>query len=252
MTLTADRPGQGAKAILLDIEGTTSSISFVVDTMFPYVRDQVAAYLARHHTDDACQAACRQMAADSGSDSEQIFGRDWASSVTQAKVVQHVNQLMDVDSKTTGLKKLQGLIWKDAFESGAMVSHLYEDVLPAINGWVQSGRSVWIYSSGSVNAQKLFFGHTPVGSILDRFSGHWDTQVGSKKETASYQSIASTIQESSGLAANQILFVSDVVAELDAAAEAGLQTALSIRPGNQPIDGETPHPKINSFGQIAG
>lgn len=233
--------------ILLDIEGTTSSIRFVVEVMFPYARQHVAEYLAANWNEPAVQAAIEKLALDVG----QLNAATWLGDLSdlaarQSRVVAAVQQLMDRDAKVTGLKELQGLIWERGFNSGQMVAHLYPDVLPAIEAWRAGGRRVWIYSSGSVAAQRLFFGHTTAGDLLNRFSGHFDTTSGGKKETASYQRIAAAI----GALPDRILFVSDIVDELRAASEAGMLTALSVRPENQPQpDGHGFH-EIRSFAEL--
>ncbi|MEM9944111.1 MAG: acireductone synthase [Planctomycetota bacterium] len=234
------------KGILLDIEGTTSSISFVYDVMFPFIRQHVASFLDSHWSDESLQSCLPLLAVDLEQGSvESWLGSDGPKSQRQ-KVVDGVIGLMDADVKATGLKQLQGLVWKSGFHSGEMVAHLFDDVAPAIQSWHQSGLDISIYSSGSISAQKLFFGHTVAGDLLDCFQGHYDTTTGPKKETESYQQIA----ESFGLPASQILFVSDVVDELKAASAAGLQTALSNRPGNEPVDPNHGFSVITSFDQI--
>ena len=231
--------------ILLDIEGTTSSVRYVYDTMFPFVRRELAAYLRIHSASSECVAACDQLAVEAGY-------TDWvawahASETSPAEtVLARVLQLMDDDVKSTGLKALQGLIWKAGFASGELVAHVYADVPPALQAWHRLGLDLRIYSSGSVAAQRLFFGHTTQGSLLDLFQGHYDTTTGSKKSTDSYTRIA----EAFGQAAEQLLFVSDIVAELDAAAAAGWRTALSRRPENPPIEVACSHPTIHSFAEL--
>lgn len=239
------------RGVLLDIEGTTSSISYVFDIMFPYVSEHLASYLTDHGDDEACVDACVQIAIDAGADSlESLFGGTPSSPEGHAAIIAHVNDLMDRDVKSTGLKRLQGLIWESGFRSGAMSAHVYPDVVPALNRWRDSSKRMWIYSSGSVHAQKLFFGHSIEGDLLPFFDGHWDTKVGGKKEPDSYHAIASEITQSSGISADEVLFISDVPAELDAAASAGMQTRLAIRPGNHPIDESCSHRSIQSFDEI--
>ena len=148
--------------------------------------------------------------------------------------------------KATGLKQLQGLIWKAGFESGELQAHVYDDVPRALTAWNEAGIDVRIYSSGSIAAQKLFFGHTIVGNLLHCFRGHYDTTIGPKKEAASYEQIAAAFR----LPAPEILFISDVVAELDAAKSVGLQTAMSIRPGNAAVAPSHGHVEIESFAEV--
>ncbi len=230
------------QAILLDIEGTTSSISYVKDVMFPFVGQNVASFLNTNWASDPVQNSIDQMALDAG-----LSRVDWLGDLPDEpnSIVTKVNALMDGDSKTTGLKSLQGQIWKAGFESGQLQGHLYQDTAPAIKSWNESGIKVFIYSSGSIAAQKLYFGFSEAGDLLDQFAGHFDTTIGNKKESPSYQNILNEI----GLAGDQVLFVSDVVAELEAAKESGLQTAHSIRPGNVEED-SLGHPSINSFSEI--
>ena len=222
--------------LLLDIEGATSSIRFVHDVMFPYVREHLVSFLdARWDSPDVVLAR-EQIATDAGASG--VTDRQW--------VGDEVTRLMDGDVKATGLKQLQGLIWRDGFESGRIVAHVYDDVVPALRRWRRQGIDVRIYSSGSVTAQKLFFGHTVHGDLLPLLGGHYDTRTGPKKEADSYRAIAQAFERP----ADEILFVSDSLDELEAAREAGCATVLSIRPENPPVDGEPGHPSIRSFDEI--
>lgn len=241
------------KVILLDIEGTTSSIRFVYDVMFPFARRELAAYLQEHWNQPQLLEACELIARDTGAESfaqwQAVSGLPTDSSEPaeiQAAVTQHVHQLMDQDIKATGLKTLQGLIWKSGFESGEMEAHVYPDVLPALQQWKQAGLDLRIYSSGSIAAQKLFFGHSLAGNMLQLFSEHYDTTSGSKKETDSYQRITTD----TNVAAGEILFLSDVPAELDAAASAGLSTALCQRPENPSTEDPCQHAVFSTFDQV--
>lgn len=235
------------RGILLDVEGTTSSVSFVYDEMFPFVRRELQRFLADASNDPAVQSACELIARDAGADSLNAWLADRDSAEqAQAKIRDEVTRLMDADVKATGLKALQGLIWKSGFASGELISHVYEDVVPALHSWREHGLDLRVYSSGSVAAQALFFGHTCEGDLLPLFSGHYDTQIGGKKEPASYAAIAADW----GLPAKQILFLSDVVAELDAATTCGFQTALCRRPGNADPPVNHAHAEFNSFASI--
>lgn len=232
------------RCILLDIEGTTSSISFVYDVMFPYVRKHLASFLDQNWDSVSVQDCLPMLAKDLGhATTESWLGAD--NKEHPSLVTAAVIKLMDDDVKATGLKKLQGAIWKSGFESGQMVAHVYDDVEPAIWTWKAAAIEIRIYSSGSIEAQKLFFGHCVAGNLLEQFSGHYDTTIGSKKEADSYSAIAADAQ----MAAEDILFISDVVAELDAAQAAGMQTLLSIRPGN-PEQVESEHASITSFAEV--
>src|SRR5688500_12165433 len=239
------------RGVLLDIEGTTSSISFVYDVMFPFIRRELDVFLKDHWGQPQLMAAADQIAQDAGHENlramcdEQSARDDWQAQ----EVIRHeVTALMDKDAKTTGLKALQGLIWQAGFECGELLAHVYDDVPPALAAWNAAGKDVRIYSSGSVQAQKLFFGHTVAGNLLGQLRGHYDTTTGPKKEAQSYHQIAADI----GLPPGELLFLSDIVAELDAARTAGMQTALVVRPGNAKGQAGTGqgHLEISSFDEI--
>lgn len=242
------------RGILLDIEGTTSSVSFVYDAMFPYVRKHLRFEVFSNWMEPAYIEAFHAIARDAGHDSLDAWLKEHdltrENPLRAAEVVcREVERLMDADAKATGLKELQGLIWQSGFEGGSLVAHVYDDVPPALAAWNAAGIDVRIYSSGSVHAQKLFFGHTLAGNLLGHFRGHYDTTTGGKKEAESYRRIAAD----SSLPPGEILFLSDVVAELDAARDAGLQTALCIRPGNPPTPASdrAGHAEIRSFAEVA-
>lgn len=234
-----------ARAVLLDIEGTTSSVRFVYDVMFPFARRHLAAYLDEAWGDPSLADACDQMACDAGHES--LSAWEQATGAEGKRLVRdEAARLMDADAKATGLKQLQGLIWRSGFETGEMVAHVYPDVPPALTAWNATGVDVRVYSSGSVAAQRLFFGHTEAGDLLSCFSGHYDTTSGPKREAESYRRIA----EDWGPDPPDILFVSDVVAELDAAQAAGMHTALSLRPENEPQGGGHAHPTVETFDHL--
>ncbi len=236
------------RGILLDIEGTTSSISFVYDVMFPFARKHFADYLEQHWDTAPVQEAVAVLQADAANDSgpDALPAEYSAPAKFRQAVVHYLLRLMDDDVKATGLKKIQGLVWQEGFTSGEMVAHVYDDVRPAIESWIAGGMDVRIYSSGSVHAQKLFFAHSVAGNMLPLFNGHYDTTSGGKKEADSYRKIASQF----GLPANEILFVSDIEAELDAAIAAGMQAVLSIRPGNKPLENAERYTAVESFSKI--
>ena len=231
--------------ILLDIEGTTSSIRFVHDVLFPYARRRSADFLRLNWDDPSVRRICARLLQDAAK------GDDWSEAPTpaaaQISVLEVVYRHMDADSKTTGLKELQGLIWDAGYRASHLRSHVFPDVAPALRQWREHGLDVRIYSSGSVTAQLAFFRQTDAGDLLPLFRGHYDTNIGSKREPASYRRIVADMK----LAGKRILFVSDVAAELDAARTAGLQTALAERPGNAPVDALCGHARITSFQEIA-
>jgi len=235
-----------ARGILLDIEGTTSSIRFVYDVMFPFVRENVASFLQGSWNDQAVQDCLPVLAKDLNQGSLENWFDGLSVDQQQSAVVDGVIGLMDADVKATGLKQLQGLIWNDGFKSGQMVAHLYDEVADCIKRWNQAGLDVRIYSSGSIQAQKLFFGHTVAGNLLDQLGGHYDTTTGPKQESSSYKTIAAEFD----CQPNEILFVSDVVAELEAARSAELQALLSLRPGNKPVEDGHGFAEVESFDDI--
>ena len=235
------------RGILLDIEGTTSSISFVFDVMFPYVRRELDAFLRANWNTNEMDFVREQMARDTGFAS---FAT-WTAGVEQEEarcrhVFDEVCRLMDHDVKATGLKQLQGLVWKSGFENGELQAHLYEDVVPALRQWSDAGLDLRVFSSGSVQAQKLFFGHTVHGNFLPHFQGHYDMTIGSKRESSSYSTISQAFQ----LPSTDIVFVSDVLEELDAAREAGMTTVVCIRPGNAPFSDSNGHAEIRGFDEL--
>lgn len=232
------------RCVLLDIEGTTSSVRFVYDVMFPYARRHVDSYLQAHWDAPAVQSALDQMARDAGWPDRQSWLACCTGDVRQW-VVAHVLRLMDEDAKTTGLKALQGLVWESGFRSGQLKAHVYDDVPPALARWHQQGIDIRIYSSGSIHAQRLFFGHTIYGNLLGYIRGHYDTTTGSKRDVTSYKAIAQDIP----CEPRQVLFLSDVPAELDAARAAGMATALCRRPENAPCQAQG-HPEFVSFAEI--
>jgi enolase-phosphatase E1 len=235
-----------ARGVLLDIEGTTSSISFVYDVMFPFVRNNCVTFLAAAWETDEVQACLPLLGKDMGHPSIEKWLGAASSRQQQASVYRGVIELMDADVKATGLKQLQGLIWQDGFQSGELVAHLFADVAPAIKQWHEAGLDVRIYSSGSIKAQQLFFGHTISGNLLDRFNGHYDTTTGPKKDVDSYRKIANGF----GLPAGEIVFISDVTEELTAAQNAGMQAVLSVREGNPPAARDHSFDEITSFASL--
>lgn len=234
------------RGILLDIEGTTSSISFVYDEMFPFVRKSIDSFLQSNWNEESVQTCLPLLANDLEFESVKAWFGDANVEEQQAKVRDSVVGLMDADVKATGLKQLQGVIWKDGFHSGELVAHIYDDVAPTIKSWNEAGIDVRIYSSGSIAAQKLFFGHCIAGNLLDKFKGHYDTTIGGKKDAGSYSKIANEF----GLPPDNIMFVSDVAEELDAASSVGMQVALSVRPGNKPVENTKRFTSVTSFKQL--
>jgi len=233
------------RAILLDIEGTTSSVRFVYDVMFPYARRELSSYVASHWGEPELVDACEQIARDAGHSSSTAWWGNRSAAEQQQLVIAEATRLMDADAKATGLKSLQGLIWDAGFRSGELRAHVYDDVVAALQAWQDAGLQISIYSSGSIKAQKLFFEHTERGDLLKYFRAHYDTTTGPKKDPASYRKIA----EDCGLPGVDILFVSDIPAELNAARDANYQTALCVRPENSDA-GVHSHSEVRTLTQI--
>lgn len=237
------------RAVLLDIEGTTTPIDFVYRTLFPHARENVEAFLLAHHNDPKVADALAMLSSEQ--DQDAAAGNsppEWETYSREEEVksaVRYIRWLMDKDRKSTGLKALQGMIWKEGYESGTLKGVVYPDVVSALKRWKESGVSVWIFSSGSVLAQKLLFRHNEEGDLTGQIDGHFDTTTGPKKVPSSYTAIAGEI----GLPPEEILFVSDVVEELDAAKSAGMRTLLSIRPGNK-AQPENTHPTVSDFKDV--
>jgi len=224
------------RAVVTDIEGTTSSLAFVKDVLFPYAREHIADYL-RAHADEAPVAeqirAVREIAAD------QLHGDN-----TLDAVIAVLQQWIDEDRKLTPLKALQGLIWEQGYRDGDYCGHIYPDAAERLKEWHDQGISLYIYSSGSVYAQKLLFGHTAYGDLTPLFSGYFDTRTGAKSDAQSYRNIAAEI----ALAPETIVFLSDIVAELDAANNAGMQTWHLVRDDNPVAD--SPYRQARDFAEI--
>jgi len=234
------------RGLLLDVEGTTSSIRFVYDVLFHYSRQQLESYLRSHWDTDALAETRELIAREAGAESFAAWTHDLPRQPAREQLHREVLRLIDRDAKTTGLKQLQGLIWQEGFEAGKLRAHVYPDVPPALRRWLDAGREIRIYSSGSVLAQRLFFGHTEVGDLNGFFCGHYDTTSGPKRAQESYARIAADW----GLKPQEMLFLSDVVEELDAARTAGLKTGLVTRPENTPVADPHGHPAIRDFSEI--
>jgi enolase-phosphatase E1 len=202
------------RAIVTDIEGTTSSISFVRDVLFPYARQRLPAFIETHGDTPEVLHWLHEAAKEAG-----------LVEASRQEVIELLLQWIDEDRKSTALKALQGMIWKDGYEAGDYRSHMYPDVAARLREWHARGLPLYVYSSGSVPAQKLLFGYSEAGDLTPLFSGYFDTETGHKREADSYRRIAEAIN----IPPAQILFLSDIVEELDAAVSAGLKTAWLIR-----------------------
>ena len=220
------------KAILLDIEGTTSSLSFVRDVLFPYSRERMADFIGSHLKD----VEVRKLL----DDARAVAGQQ----LNNEQLIQQLLRWVDEDRKVTPLKSLQGLIWGQGYRKGDLHGHIYEDAARKLKEWWSKDTKLYVFSSGSVYAQKLLFGHTKYGDLTSLFSGYFDTSIGAKQEVDSYRKIIGRI----GLAPGEILFLSDIKAELDAARSAGMKTIWLVREGESVFDGE--HLQVRNFDAI--
>ena len=226
------------KHILTDIEGTTSSISFVKEVLFPYARRALPAFVNAHANDPSVRRWLDQVAVENG------------GACSDELIVETLQGWIDQDRKHTALKALQGMVWQDGYGRADFTAHMYPDAVEALTRWKARGHAISVYSSGSVPAQKLFFGHSDGGDLTGLVSHWFDTEVGGKREADSYRRIVATL----GLPAAQVLFLSDVVEELDAARAAGLDTVLLDRREDYPAPrtGEATHGhrRVEDFSQI--
>jgi len=221
------------KAIVTDIEGTTSSLSFVKEVLFPYARANLADYVRGHKDEPQVKTLLLETCKEVGAE------------LDTGQIIAQLIQWIDEDKKVTPLKSLQGLIWEAGYQKGDFKGHVYPDAAAYLKVWKAKGLDLYIYSSGSVYAQKLLFAHTEYGDLTPLFSGYFDTHTGGKKEQESYCKIA----EQLGLPADQILFLSDIKEELDAAKAAGFKTLWLTR--DSAPDAQAEHRQISSFDQIS-
>ncbi|MGZ8161588.1 MAG: acireductone synthase [Methylobacter sp.] len=220
------------KAIVTDIEGTTTSLSFVKETLFPYARAHLAEFVRSHVTDPQVKILLDDTCKEVGFklDIEQL--------------IQQLIHWLDEDKKVTPLKSLQGLIWEKGYKQGDFKGHLYQDAAENLKAWKAEGINLYIYSSGSIYAQKLLFGHTEYGDLTPLFSGYFDTHIGGKKEKESYNKIAQKLVCSP----DKVLFLSDIKEELDAAREAGFRTIWLTR--DVTPDPQAEHQQVSTFDQV--
>jgi len=225
--------------ILLDIEGTTTPIAFVTETLFPYARAHLPLYLDQQGGTPETRRAIARL--------HQEYERDRAdgAALPDWSPLPYLTWLMDRDRKSPALKELQGHVWEEGYRNGTLVGDVFDDVPRALARWRAEGVAVGIYSSGSVRAQQWLFRRSSAGDLTPLLSWHFDTAVGAKQDATSYARIAEDVN----VPPAEIRFVSDVVAELDAARDAGLRTTLIVRPGNPP-QANTGHPVVTSFDQL--
>lgn len=201
-------------AIVTDIEGTTSSIDFVHEVLFPYARERIAGYVREHRSDEQVRSLLDDLRDQIGAPEADVD-----------QLIATLLEWIDEDRKATPLKTLQGFVWEQGYRNGYFTGHVYEDAARRLREWHASGVGLYVYSSGSVKAQKLLFRYSDAGDLTPLFTGYFDTTIGHKQDAASYEAIANTI----GLPAAEILFLSDSTAELDAAARSGMRTVQVAR-----------------------
>ncbi len=217
---------ENVKYVLMDVEGTTSDIAFVKNVLFPYSAREMRNFVSSNKNNSEIRACLKETGR--GSDDEAID-----------QLLTWIHE----DVKHPTLKNIQGRIWEKGFKTKVYKAHLYDDVVGAWETWKSAGLRLGIYSSGSVNAQHLFFEYNEKGNLLSYLENFFDLDVGSKREVNSYRTIAKKLN----LAASEIVFLSDIVEELDAAREAGLKTIHVVRPGTPAQDR---HPQVQTFNEI--
>ncbi|MGZ8218087.1 acireductone synthase [Methylomagnum sp.] len=220
------------QAILTDIEGTTSSLSFVKEVLFPYARERLPAFVAARANDPEVARLLAEVG--------ELAGATLSTDEAVAQLIQWI----DEDRKATPLKALQGMIWEQGYRNGDFHGHIYEDAVRKLREWKAAGLGLYVFSSGSVHAQTLLFAHTEYGDLTPLFSGYFDTRVGPKQQPESYHEIARQI----GFAPETVLFLSDIEAELDAARSAGFRTCKLVR--SPPPVGPGTHPETGDFDGI--
>ncbi len=247
--MTPGPAARGIRAVLLDIEGTTTPIAFVHDVLFGFARDRLRAFLHDHASSPEVDAVRHELAAEHADD---VRGGEapppWPGAPAGLEAMAaYALWLMDRDRKSPGLKALQGLIWEEGYHAGLLRGEVFDDVPAALRRWHETGVTVAIYSSGSELAQRRLFQSTRHGDLTPFISGFFDTAVGPKVERESYTRIAVALRRRPG----EILFVSDVARELEAARAAGLAVVLAVRPGNAPQAGASRYRTIGALDEIA-
>jgi len=220
------------KVILTDIEGTTSSLSFVKEVLFPYARARLAEYVQQHRDEPVVKAQLDAVRHEVG------------AAMDESQVIEQLHRWIDEDRKLTPLKLLQGMIWEAGYRRGELRGHVYEDAADRLREWHQAGVRLYVFSSGSVQAQKLLFGHSDAGDLAPLFSGYFDTRTGAKRDPEAYWTIAKAI----GVDPEEVLFLSDTREELDAAREAGMNTVWLVR--EQAPNPASEHTQVSDFNSI--
>ncbi len=226
----------GVRHVIVDIEGTTSASAFVYDVLFPYARERFAPWIDVHANETETAAVIASVGAEIG-----------VGDPSHDQVVEALTEWTDADRKVTPLKTLQGLIWEQGFANGDLTSHFFPDAITALSDWHDAGLPISVYSSGSVLAQRNWYAHSPAGDLTPWMSDYYDTaNAGPKRESSSYRAIAEAIDADPG----SLLFCSDVVAELDAASQAGWQVVRVRRAGEPHAVEDSAYPEVNEMADI--
>lgn len=226
----------GVRHVIVDIEGTTSASAFVYDVLFPYARERFAPWIDVHANEAETAAVIASVGAEIG-----------VGDPSHDQVVEALTEWTDADRKVTPLKTLQGLIWEQGFANGDLTSHFFPDAITALRDWHDAGLPISVYSSGSVLAQRNWYAHSPAGDLTPWMSDYYDTaNAGPKRESSSYRAIAEAIDADPG----SLLFCSDVVAELDAASQAGWQVVRVRRAGEPHAVEDSAYPEVTEMTQI--
>ena len=227
------------KCVLLDIEGTTTPIDFVHQTLFPFAKERIEEFVTENKKklEDELAALRQEVSEDPEFN---------ARAECVEELVGYLKFLIDTDRKSTPLKSIQGKIWQTGYEDGELKSVIYDDVFESFDIWKKQGLRIAIYSSGSVRAQELLFGYSDHGDLTGYLSAYFDTNIGHKKEKSSYEKIAGALD----LKPDEVFFVSDVREELEAAKSVGMKTALSIRPGNKDVAAGHGFTEVFSFKEL--
>jgi enolase-phosphatase E1 len=231
------------RVYLLDVEGTTSPISLVYEQLFPYARKHLGTFVKQGAGSPEIQADLELLIKENRAEPDP--NTPVMSTLEPEQATAYLLWLMDRDRKSTALKSLQGQVWKAGFEAGELIGTVFSDVPDALRRW-SGNATVAIYSSGSVEAQLLLFRHSTAGDLTPLITSHFDTRIGAKTSPESYQTIA----RACGVDTSEVLFISDLLRELDPAREAGCWTRLSMREGNQPVEDTRGHLVVTSFADI--
>ncbi|KAF9322690.1 Enolase-phosphatase E1 [Podila minutissima] len=245
------------EAVVSDIEGTTTPIVFVKENLFPYVTSKLTEFLKRNWAAEEMKTAIEDLRIQAAKDIADglaeatpiaVESAEISADKVQQDVIACIGWQMKADRKIGALKAFQGYMWKEGYTNGDLKGEIYPDVIPSFDQWKSEGKKLYIYSSGSISAQKLLFGFSQSGDVLHYFAGHYDTTIGQKVEAESYTKIAKDI----GLQPSKILFLSDNIHEIVAAKKAGLQAVVTDRPGNEPLtaDERAANIVVKSFSDI--